>query len=187
MILDQNSFINIFTLFYIIIIYLIFVNCPPHYDVGAVSSILSVSLRSSFVDMLSVRGQSSSISSLAIRTRVFNQAVDGRGEFSTPAEKAESKSCIIANMRNCFLLAQSRQYCNSFSGVSGYITFTWVDFCNNVGSAAQDFEVITMLAKVPAAECKWHRGGITLSCTRGPAFEEKLAAPSRKYMSAALC
>lgn len=46
--------------------------------------------------------------------------------------------------------------------------------CNNVGSAVQDFEVITLLAKVPAAESKWQRGGI--SCTRRPAFLSRISA-----------
>lgn len=159
---------------------MIFVNCPPHYDVGAVSSILSVSLRSSFVDMLSVRGQSSSISSLAIRTRVFNQAVDDREDFSTPAEVGESKSCETANARNCFPHAWSRQYCDSFSGVSGYITFTSAVF---VITLAAQCRILKSLHCWP----KFLNANRSTEESRSPAFEAGLAARSRKYMSAVLC
>lgn len=82
----------------------------------------------------------------------------------------------VANIAVAFLVFQSRLYNLHFSGV-----------CNNVGNAVQDFEVITLLAKVPAAECKSLRRGIALSCTCGAAFEASLAALSRKYMSAVLC
>ncbi len=82
----------------------IIVYCPPHYDVGA----LSVSCFSSISSLFCSLSEE--------RAAMFNQAVDGGGEFSTPAELGEWKSCKTANTSN------------SCSGVSGYITFTWEQF-----------------------------------------------------------